>query len=412
MLGSDLVSDELHKSLMSVLESPFGEVWSALLRAGLDARGRRRCDWRERGNVEYPAPVPAADEGGLSQRAIYDERYRLGAYDQRSAVRVLTAEAQALDAAVRRVIESTPDLAEISLLDFGYGTGRVTNEFIARFPEIFGSWYPSLRVVAYDVSSVGMARAAGSLVEELGFLGAEDLAWEPEAETGYLAGQLRASVSGVDLTVVFVHGNEFDSPEIMTKLAREANHGKAFQVTTSWYSGIGHVPGRRQRDAVFAELGGVTDPRGELLIAVSGTGDLVEAQQEWKDRLERGEVGDYPIETAGDVMYETEIPGLWNYYHVFAEDLEEHISAVCGDGQRWWVEGVRFPDEEFTSPEEEERNHRRVVEFNESVRHRSWRAEDYQLLHTVVAIRSGSVESLPTPSIVSLTGQEERTLSI
>ena len=44
----------------------------------------------------------ARDKAKLSQRSIYDERYSVGLYDRRSAVRVLTAERDALDKAMKQ----------------------------------------------------------------------------------------------------------------------------------------------------------------------------------------------------------------------------------------------------------------------------------------------------------------------
>lgn len=45
----------------------------------------------------------ARDKAKLSQRSIYDERYSVGLYDRRSAVRVLTAERDALDKAMKQL---------------------------------------------------------------------------------------------------------------------------------------------------------------------------------------------------------------------------------------------------------------------------------------------------------------------
>jgi hypothetical protein len=61
-----------------------------------------------------------------SQRAIYDERYKVGQYDHRSAVRVLTAEREALSQAMDRALKYNQSAQIINLFDFGYGTGRVT----------------------------------------------------------------------------------------------------------------------------------------------------------------------------------------------------------------------------------------------------------------------------------------------
>src|SRR3984885_2564018 len=98
-----------------------------------------------------------------SQRSIYDERYEVGRYDHRSAVRVLTAERNALNRAVERAIRSNPAARTISLFDFGYGTGRVTNEFIDSYVRNYAKSKKNLLVVAYDVSSAGLKKAAEAL---------------------------------------------------------------------------------------------------------------------------------------------------------------------------------------------------------------------------------------------------------
>ena len=46
---------------------------------------------------------------------------------------VLAAEREALCRAVERAAASNPGAQTISLFDFGYGTGRVTNEFIESY---------------------------------------------------------------------------------------------------------------------------------------------------------------------------------------------------------------------------------------------------------------------------------------
>ena len=75
----------------------------------------------------------ARNHAYVSQRSIYDERYEAGQYDLRSAVPVLTAEREALRVALDRAIRSNPDAEIITLFDFGYGSGRVTNELIAGY---------------------------------------------------------------------------------------------------------------------------------------------------------------------------------------------------------------------------------------------------------------------------------------
>jgi SAM-dependent methyltransferase len=317
-----------------------------------------------------------------SQRAIYDARYRRSGYDNRSAVRVLTAEADAIRAASRRALASCPDAAELSMFDFGYGTGRVVNEFADEYPRVCDG--RPLRVVAYDVSSVGLAKAAERLVAGNGFR-TTGLTWRPLADRGYVAG----SVTRDDVTIVFVHGSETDSAEQVRDLVLGANDGRPYLVTSSWYGGLGHVFGRHRRRELFEVLGEVTHPDGDLVVAVSGTADLVEDQAYWASRLAAGTTGGEPVEVPGDVLYETEL-GQRNYYHVFGTDLADYLREITGPGQRWWVEGIRLPDEEFASRAEEQANYRRVVAFNRAKGDAPWGPEDYRRLHTVAGFRSSA----------------------
>jgi len=184
----------------------------------------------------------------LSQREIYDERYRDGAYDRRSTVRVLRAEAESLLAAARRAVDTAADPSCLSLLDFGYGTGRVTNEFLVDFPRHFGDRARELRVIAYDVSASGLARAADDLHRRHGFEQVRPPRWDAAAERGYVAGELARTTGATTVTVVFVHGNEHEPAPAMARLVQEANRGRPCLVTTSWYSGLGHIPGATSRD--------------------------------------------------------------------------------------------------------------------------------------------------------------------
>src|SRR5215475_11051920 len=104
----------------------------------------------------------------LSQRAIYDERYTAGRYDHRSAIHVLTAEREALAGALDRALKSNPGTDTINVFDFGYGTGRVTNELAHSFPPDYAATGKNLRIVAFDVSSVGLRKAREALCA-LGF---------------------------------------------------------------------------------------------------------------------------------------------------------------------------------------------------------------------------------------------------
>jgi hypothetical protein len=321
----------------------------------------------------------------LSQRDLYDERYALGAYDARSGVRVLTAEADSLRLAVQRAASNNPDATEMSVVDFGYGSGRVVNEFIDDYPRL--PCAKPLRVIAYDVASAGLMKAS-DLLTRSGFE-AGPLEWDPSASEGYIVGSLRRRSRGVELTVVLVHGSENDSPDEVRALLLKANGGERALVTCSWYSALGHISGERRRRDFFMALDGATLRSGELVVSVSSTGDLVEDQEVWGQRLSAGTIGDAPVEVPGDVLYKTEL-GQTNYFHVFGTDLGEHMAAITEPGQRWWVEGIRFPDEEFATREEEQANYRRVVAFNRRKAGRPWTAADYRRLHTVAAFRSRS----------------------
>ena len=92
-------------------------------------------------------------------------------------------------------------------------------------------------------------------------------------------------------------------------------------------------------------------------------------------------------------MYETEL-GQSNFYHVFSTDLNDHMRAITGWRQHWWVEGIRYPDEEFIRKPDERTNYQRVIKANRLKRGRIWTEEDYQEFHTVAAFRSAR---LPQP---------------
>lgn len=328
----------------------------------------------------------------VSQRAIYDERYQAGHYDRRSYVHVLAAEREALRRAVSRAVLSNPQARTISLFDFGYGTGRVVNEFIGSYVRQPAAPGRDLQVVAYDVSSAGLMKAYGTLCSN-GFEPDGPVEWKPDDTAGYIAGRVRRTTARVTITVVFVHGHEGQPPTVMRRLARNANGGQRYLVTTSWYSGIGHIPGHRLRSAYFRQLGKLTSRRGEMVMSVSATGDLVELQPEFSERLKNGNTDGFPIEAPGDLVYETEL-GQSNFYHVFSTDLNDHMKVITSWRQHWWVEGIRYPDEEFTRRNDERTNYQRVLNANYDKRYRTWAAEDYREFHTVAAFRSAR---LPQP---------------
>jgi len=320
----------------------------------------------------------------VSQRSIYDERYKAGQYDRRSAVPVLTAEREALRAAMDRAVRSNPDAERISLFDFGYGTGRVTNELITGY-SCECTVAKDLRVVAYDVSSAGLRKAQEALCRA-GFAPEACIEWAPESTAGYIAGSVRKDQANLAVTVVFVHAYEGESPDVMSQLAVKANDGNPYLLTTSWYSGLGHIPGEKLRREYFYRLGELTAPEGEMVLAMSATGDLEELQPEWSEKLASGAISNFPVEMPGDVMYNTEL-GQPNFYHVFGAELNEYMKAIS-EGQHWWVEGIRYPGEEFESQEAEQANYELVRKANEAKRNRIWDEADYREFHTVAARRS------------------------
>ncbi|MGO8958548.1 MAG: hypothetical protein ACLQFR_14450 [Streptosporangiaceae bacterium] len=332
------------------------------------------------------AAEPTLNNAYLPQRSIYDQRYEIGRYDHRSAVRVLTAEREALSGAVNRALKSHPDVVRISLFDFGYGTGRVINDMITSYAHRYFASHKDLLVVAYDVSSVGLKKAQEALCSA-GFEPAGRLAWAPRSTKGYIAGCVNKAEAGLAVTVVFVHGYESEPSEVMNQLALAANDGERYQLTTSWYSGLGHIASEKLRREYFRQLGELTSPHGEIVLSMSSTGDLTELQAVWAERLTNRAKGDFPIEVPGDLVYETEL-GQSNFFHVFGTDLNEHMKAITTTGQYWWVEGIRYPDEEFGSQEAEQANYLRVRDANNSKRGRAWDADDYREFHSVAAFRS------------------------
>jgi hypothetical protein len=327
----------------------------------------------------------ARNNANLSQRSIYDERYSVGLYDVRSAVPVLTAERIAMRNAVGRVVTSHPDAVQMSVFDFGYGTGRLINDWIESPAR---TQLPShdLRVVAYDVSSVGLQRAHGKLCSA-GYQPAGAARWEPEAARGYIAGAVSKREAGLSTTVVFVHGCEDESPAAMRDLALAANDGEPYLLTTSWYSGLGHVPGDSLRREYFRRLGELTSPLGEIILCLSSTGDLAEIQPEWSERLATGNTDGFPVERPGDLVYRTELEQR-NFFHVFSTELNDYMEAITTAEQHWWIEGIRYPGEEFESREDEQSNYSDVQKANQLKHGRVWDADDYREFHTVAAFRS------------------------
>jgi hypothetical protein len=329
---------------------------------------------------------PTPNSAEISQRSIYDERYSAGLYDRRSAVPVLTAERDALRGMITRAVTAHPFTRRMSIFDFGYGTGRVVNDWLQGYASRQLALHDDLCVVAYDVSSVGLRTAADKLCAD-GFDPAGPVAWYPEASECYIAGAFRKREAALTVTVVFVHGCESQPPEVMRDIALAANGGEHYLLTTSWYSGLGHVPGDGLRREYFRQLSELTAARGEMVLCLSSTGDLVEVQPEWDERLKAGDTDGFPIEQPGDLVYRTELDQP-NFCHVFGTELNDYMESVTGTGQCWWVEGIRYPGPEFDSQEAERANYRLVRQANQSKRGRGWNADDYREFHTVAAFRS------------------------
>lgn len=325
------------------------------------------------------------DNVNVSQRSIYDQRYSFGLYEDRS-VPVLTAERVALSGAMQRAVASDPFAKRISLFDFGYGSGRVINDWIEGYARQYLAAHTELRVIAYDVSSVGLRKAQ----ERLGAAGYEPegaISWKSGAPEGYISGAVSKHEGNFSVTVVFVHGCEGEPPDAMHELALAANDGDRYLLTSCLYGGLGHIPGDELRREYFHQLSELTSPLGEIILCLSSTGDLVEVQPEWAMRLATGDTGGFPIEQLGDLVYYTEL-GQPNFYHVFGTELNDYMESITGAGQHWWTEGIRYPDEEFESKEAEQANYRLVRQANKRKRGRVWNADDYREFHTVAAFRS------------------------
>ncbi len=346
---------------------------------------RQRLEWFARRGRQFVVTESACNSANLSQRSIYDKRYSEGLYEDRS-VPVLTAERDALSHAMQRTFASHPFAQRISLFDFGYGTGRAINDWIEGHAHRHMAARPELRVIAYDVSSVGLRKAQ----ETLGAAGYEPegpIRWKSGAAQGYIVGAVSKREASLSVTVVFVHGCEGEPPDVMRELALAANDGDRYLLTTCLYGGLGHVPGDELRREYFRQLSALTSPLGEIILCLSSTGDLVEVQPEWAARRARGDTGGFPIEQPGDLIYYTE-RGQPNFYHVFSTELNDYMKSITAAGQHWWIEGIRYPGKEFESTEAEQANYRLVRQANERKRGRVWYADDYQEFHSIAAFRS------------------------
>jgi hypothetical protein len=339
-----------------------------------------------------PAHLPTGPEGP-SQRDIYDERYRAGLIDRRSAVRVTTAEDRALVSAVNRVLAANPGTTELTWFDFGYGTGRVVNEFVRDYGGPLARHGLSLRIVAYDVSAVGLRLAYQRLQDDAALHPLRPFSEQPQhLPGGYLAGVLHGPLgppgNGTTLEVTFVHADEREHPSALVRLVKEALDAPACLLTTSWYSPIGHVRGRQARLELLTALDDVTAPTGDLLLAVTTTGDLTaeQAQAAEQSAADRRRAG---FESPQDLTYLTEL-GQANVWHVFGTDLNDHLDEVYRDRPdlHWWLEALRYPGEEFTSATDDLANFSAVRRHNQAKGRSRWTTEDFRACHSVLVTRT------------------------
>jgi len=92
----------------------------------------------------------------------------------------------------------------------------------------------------------------------------------------------------------------------------------------------------------------------------------------------------FPVERPGDLIYRTEL-GQANFYHIFGTELNDYMGAITAVGQHWWIEGIRYPGEEFEYQEAEQANYCLVRQRNQDKRGRVWDADDYQEFHTLTS---------------------------
>ena len=216
--------------------------------------------------------------------------------------------------------------------------------FPAKFPEFEGD----LRIIANDISAAGLRRASISLVEEHHFEVLRPLVFDRAAIAGYNAGSVMRRGNGGSVTVVFMHGNEHEDPKAVRCLVEEINEGRPVSITTSWYSGIAHIPTAARRADFFAMLADLTDARGEMLIAPSVSGDLVKLQALWAERLR---LGDVPATRSRGLATSSTRPSWARRASITSS--ERTLRSCCGANtaphQRAWLEAIRLPDPEFVS---------------------------------------------------------------
>lgn len=304
----------------------------------------------------------------FDQAKIYDARYSgSNYYGTTSPVPVLTAEREALAGAIDRQ-QSSNNADEVSMLDIGYGTGRIPNEVL-----LLWNGPKGLTLVAYDLAIEGLKRGIAGLLETGQFRRSTTRKHELEVLEST---DLSAPKKLVSFILAHEGANDAD-------LLFDVNNGSPYDITTSWYGVVGHESDPKKRMELFRLLGKVTCESGEIVVTTSAIGDF---------NREHGSEGFRDLPCKGDgrnVIYETEAPGVEEYIHLYGEDFEQNMEATrTAMGQKIWLEPIRLPGPEYMTPEDELRAHGELVRFRNEHNHYPWKHNEYAAVHTVGGFRS------------------------
>lgn len=312
---------------------------------------------------------------GFDQEAIYNRRYDLGYTGMGSPVNTLTAERLAIAGSVRRLQKVMPEGSDITIVDYGYGVGRVPNELVS-------TWVGpgNLTVVAYDVSRSGLHRAFREMREH------HLTRFKEYEDTHRFVGECTSTEDDTfKRTIRFIHGKAKHKPHQIADILIEENGGNPFDIATSWYDPISHEPSAKRRRQLFGMLGSLTHIKGEVIVTASTIGDLVpEYASEGEDILE-DEIDEHGER---DVVYATE-SGVNNYLHLYGPDFENCMRATRTDiHQKLWLQPIRMLGKEYTTSVEERQAYGELRRLAQQHSRKRWRRTDYESIHTVGGFRS------------------------
>lgn len=311
----------------------------------------------------------------FDQEEIYNFRYGEGYNGMGSPVNVLTAESMAVADSIRRLRKVSPKGSPTTIVDYGYGVGRVPNELLCR-------WVGpgDLTVIAYDVSRVGLQRALRNMEVHLPRV-------KTYEDTHRFVGECTSTEDDdFKRTIRFIHGKTNHKPKVVADMLMEENGGNLFDMATSWYDPISHEPSRKRRRQLFAMLGAITHTKGEVIVTASTIGDLVpEYTSEGEDILE--DVLDDKGER--DVVYKTEV-GIDNYLHLYGTDFKDCMLATRTDQihQNVWLQPIRMLGNEYATSVEEQIAYGQLRQWAARMRTERWHREDFRSIHTVGGFRS------------------------